>query len=285
MSPPDQNVAEFYDRNQKWFTRLYSDRKSLGLHYGFWDHATNSRAHALTNQYRVVAGLLEPKTGQRFLDAGCGVGGAALWLAEHSSAEYVGISLSSVQISLAKRHAQARGLTGRVTFERQNYFQPNFPEASFDGVFGVESFCYSYPAPEQLFRAMFRILKPGGKFVMSDGVLVRPPETAHEQELADNFVRGYAMRGWCTPQQIKASLVASGFRWLTTLEQTEAIRQSVHDIHRRQQVGGWVIKVLNRLGLASAVEAQAILASSSQAELYASGLLGYMVFTARKPEA
>src|SRR5262249_32382497 len=63
--------------------------------------------------------LVEP--GQRVLDVGCGWGGLAQYLAEHTAARITGITLSKEQLAFARARAAENGLTRSVDFRLQDY--------------------------------------------------------------------------------------------------------------------------------------------------------------------
>jgi SAM-dependent methyltransferase len=254
----EREIAAYYDHVQKWFTWFYSDRESLGLHYGFWEPQTKNRAEALVNQYREVAKRLGPIEGQRFLDAGCGVGGACLWLAKRFPGRFVGITLSETQRKVAEHHARQRGLSNTTEFYRMNFLATTFPDGSFDGVFGNESFCYSYPRPERLFTELYRLL------------------------LADDFCSGYAMEGWNTVREVREALVRTGFQDIQWNDKTGAIKPSVEDIRRRHTLFEMVLRIGRALRLVTSDEVRSLRATGAQSELYRRGIFGYGIVSARK---
>ena len=79
-------VEEYYNKCTKYYNWFWFDKESLGLHYGFWDKGTKSKKESLLNQYREVIRLLQPKSNELVLDAGCGIGGASLWLTKKTNA-------------------------------------------------------------------------------------------------------------------------------------------------------------------------------------------------------
>jgi len=275
-------VREYYDKSQKWYSWFYSDRESLALHYGFWKKGTRTRREALLNQYREIINLIRPRAGDEILDVGCGVGGASLWLAKHTAANYTGITLSSVQLRLAKRYAAMRGLTHRTKFYGMDYLHTSFKDAAFDKIFAIESFCHSYPDPTAAFREMYRILKPNGKFVIADGILARHPNDAKEQKLAALFCKGFAMKGWNTMREIVAALAASGFRGIRFFNKRREIKRTVRDIYLRGLALTPLALLLRLLRVVSKAEARNILGTYSQKKMYDCGLFGYGVFYAEK---
>lgn len=143
-----EDVANYYSQCQKYYTHLYSDKESLALHYGFWYKDTKNKKEALLNQYREILRLLEIRDGEKILDSGCGVGGACIWLSQLVNAYFTGITLSLKQLELAKKYAKERKVEDRNNFYEMNYLRTDFENDTFDKIFAIESFCHSYPYPE-----------------------------------------------------------------------------------------------------------------------------------------
>ncbi len=81
---------------------------------------------------RALADRIGMRPGQRVLDAGCGVGGSALWLAREGGVEVVGVTLVASQVERARRFAAEVGMAERVTFALDDYASRSFPAGAFD---------------------------------------------------------------------------------------------------------------------------------------------------------
>ncbi len=275
-------VKNYYEACTKWYRFAYYDRESLAIHYGFWDKPGISRKEALINQYVAVKKFIDPKQGELVLDAGCGVGGASLWLAQNTPASYLGITLSETQVELAEYYAKKRKLAGKASFCQKNYFSTGFPAEKFDKIFAIESFCYAYPNPLALYQEMFRILKPGGRMLVSDGVILHHLKNKYEEKISNQFLQGFKMSGWNTPEEIINALQKAGFINARYIDKTKEIGKSVNDLWRKGIIyapGGYV---LNFLGIISKTERENLFAMKSQKSMYKKGLLGYGIFIADK---
>lgn len=274
-------VRDYYDKTHKWYKWFYIDRTSLGIHYGLWNGA-GTKSEALENQYREIARLLQPIRGDLILDGGCGVGGGSLWLAQNTPAKYIGVTISQAQLQDANNHAIARNTERRAVFCGMNYFKLGFKPESLDKAFGIESFCHSYPVPSQLFSELWRVLKTGGRLVMTDGVLLRQPMNSFEQKLADNFCKGFCMAGWCTISEIMAEMRKSGFINIEFLDKTNEIEPTVRELFWLG-IQSLPFHVLRLSGRISKLESDTTVALFAQKKMYELGLFGYGIFYAEKP--
>ena len=110
--------------------------------------------------------------GETLLDIGSGGGLDCLVAARMVGPEgkVVGLDLSPEMISRAKENLQASGLTN-VTFLEWSGGTLPFPENSFDLVIsnGVINLV---PDKQKVLREIARVLKPGGRLMMADQILI-----------------------------------------------------------------------------------------------------------------
>src|ERR1700680_3531643 len=130
--PDLSDIPPYYDQAWLDYRLLWLNPQTLAIHFGYWEKRTRSHAQSLLAMNRVLASHLGIRSGQRILDAGCGVGGSAIWLAKTYDVEVVGITPVASQVARAHRYAQEQGVADRVSFEQQDYTHTEFPDASFD---------------------------------------------------------------------------------------------------------------------------------------------------------
>ncbi|MFA5134626.1 MAG: class I SAM-dependent methyltransferase [Patescibacteria group bacterium] len=277
-----KNVEKYFDDSSKYYSLLYADRESLGYHYGYWDKNIQSRKQALLNVNQKVADLLRVQSGDRVLDAGCGVGGTSLWLAKHVNAQFIGITLSGEQVKMARRIAERRKLSKRVMFQKMDFLSTSFAEQSFDKIFAIEAFCHSYFSLTTILKEMHRILKKRGMLVMCDGFLHFKPRDRHEQQWLRNFCKGWHVDTLLTHGEIIQSFEQAGFRNVTFIDRTALAKKGSRQIYR---LGLWaypVVKLLQLLRLASRLVPDNIFASMAQKKMFDRGIMGHGTFSAAK---
>ncbi len=156
MPPPSLDAATLYkttlpmaqqDKVTEYFNHRadnYLERSGRGL----WD-AFRKREQA------AVIELLAPKPGQKILDAGCGAGFYSLLLKNTYGADVTGVDISERMIA----KLEANGITGHL-----GNIVDFTTTTSFDRILaaGVLEFV---DQPEDVFRACFKAVKPGGRMV------------------------------------------------------------------------------------------------------------------------
>jgi len=277
----EEKAKYYYERCQGYY-KLWFDKKSLGMHYGFWENETRSRSEALINQYRMVLKTLQPKNNELILDAGCGVGGASFWLAHQTDANFIGITISPKQIRLAQKHARDRGLLERIKFHEMSFFDTNFKNETIDKIFTIESFCYSYPEPTKFAKEMYRILKRGGKIHISDGILLRQPKNEKEKRMLREWYSGWGLMGINTKDEIIYGFRKIGFKNINFIDKTEAIKKNVWQIYIFGFLGLNALRILRLFGKRKSIELDHARACMNQKKLVDIGLMGYGIFTAEK---
>ncbi|MGH8573167.1 MAG: SAM-dependent methyltransferase, partial [Gammaproteobacteria bacterium] len=125
--PVDEAIIDYYDETWVDYRLLWLNPDNLAVHFGYADESTRGHTDALKNMNRVLAQRAAIRPGERVLDAGCGVGGSSLWLAQERDVEVVGITPVASQVAIARRYATARALAGRVRFEQADYAATSFP--------------------------------------------------------------------------------------------------------------------------------------------------------------
>ena len=118
---------------------------------------------ALERTIDLIAAPLGIEEGHHVVDAGCGIGGTAIYLAEKLNCTITGVNVTEPQLEIARKKVREAGAGDRVDFKWADCSRHlPFDDASVDAVVNVESGCH-YGDRGQYLREVFRILKPGGR--------------------------------------------------------------------------------------------------------------------------
>lgn len=161
------DIADYYNQTVDHYKIWWHIQECYSLHYGYWLPNTRNFKESLLNTNLVMAKKADIKNEMHILDAGCGVGGAAMFLAKNYQCKVSGITLSEKQWILANENIANAGLKDKVDISIQNYEHTNFPDNTFDIVWFCESSCYALDK-ERLLQEANRLLKKGGKIVLVD---------------------------------------------------------------------------------------------------------------------
>jgi MPBQ/MSBQ methyltransferase len=151
--------------------------RRFNMHFGMYRKGMNPfKLEAMLERMNLeVISLLrlQPACPQLVLDMGCGLGATARYAAsKFSNLRVIGITLVPLQARRATQLTEAGCVSERVTIVAGDYTATPFPDATFDGVYALESSCYAPGhSKELLLREMHRVLKPGGRFVVADAFL------------------------------------------------------------------------------------------------------------------
>ncbi|MET9295010.1 methyltransferase domain-containing protein [Streptomyces sp. NPDC003077] len=152
------------------------------------------------------------------LDVGCGTGGPALRLARRSGGRVTGITVSRQQLAACEqrlRDEDGDSLADRVRFAYGNAMELAWPDASFDAAWSID--CFPHLSDRTAgFREVFRVLRPGGVFLMTDFGVRGTPDDAELGAFTELWA--------CPPPTSFATLVTqseeAGFRLTRVQEMT-----------------------------------------------------------------
>lgn len=278
----DQLIREYYEECDSDYRWLWHLNRCYAMHYGVWDDTVDTLPAALVRQNQVMAQAAGIRRNERVLDAGCGIGGSAFYLAGTCKASVTGISLSPGQISRARKIAQAEGLDARVDFHVRDYTNTALPDQAFDVVWAIESVCHA-PRKVDFVREAYRLLRPGGRLILMDGFAHARGDAADEA-LMRSWLDGWAVPGLATLAEFQRDLDGAGFAGVTYRDFTRAILPSARRLHRYAAPALWLDGIARRIGLRTKIQSANVRAARDQFRALEKSLWHYGQILAIKPK-
>jgi 27-O-demethylrifamycin SV methyltransferase len=218
MTDARPDSASHYDRwTDAWRHMLGDD-----FHVGYFAHPDLPLEIATKRMTRLLAENAALQPGMNVLDVGCGTGSPALHLAQEHNCRVLGISTSEVCVERATALAARANMSHQVRFEVRDGVDTGLDAGSFDCVWAMES-SHLMPRKDLLLTECSRVLRPGGRLVLCDFMLLRQMRfqevpAVRKEILVLDKVFGKAVV-WELPEYVRSAKEA-GFRVLSELDIT-----------------------------------------------------------------
>lgn len=166
-------IIRFYDEATSDYA-FWS--KNMNMHYGFMKYPNQffNREAMLEQMNLEVFGRLELPLNAKVLDMGCGTGATGRSLVQHNpNAQVIGVNVVQSHIHTGKGLNAQTADYSRLKLIHADYHTVPLPNQVADGMYAMESLCHSHNKAIWL-REAFRLMKPGGKMVITDCFLRNP---------------------------------------------------------------------------------------------------------------
>ncbi len=159
-----QQIQQFYDASSSLWEQIWGEH----MHHGYYGADGKIKKERRQAQIDLIEEVLQwsgVQQAENILDVGCGIGGSSLYLAQKFNARVTGITLSPVQASRAAERATEASLDSQANFQVADAQNMPFADNSFDLLWSLESGEHM-PDKTKFMQECYRVLKPGGKFIM-----------------------------------------------------------------------------------------------------------------------
>jgi ubiquinone/menaquinone biosynthesis C-methylase UbiE len=165
---------------------------------------------------KIVEGL--DLAAKQVLDIGIGLAGPSCYLVkEHGAAHVMGIDVEDTVLNRAKQIIEAQDLQNRITLKKVRPGPLPFDDNSFDIVFSKDAIIH-IPDTQELFNEIYRVLKPGGWFTISDWYCDETPFTDEMKDWVQRYELDLAMKPIETDSKRCES---AGFTEITALDRNK----------------------------------------------------------------
>lgn len=222
-----QRVINYYDATHIDYRALWSGSVARAVHFGLYDEEARTHPQALIRMNAFLAEAVQISSIDKVLDAGCGYGGSAMWLAEKYGCSVTGVTVSPLQVEKGHKYIGERQLENKVAITEGDYGYLSFPENTFSVYWALESWVHAANRKEVCSEA-YRVLQPGGRIVIAEYTLRDTPALNQSEKVyLQPWLDGWAMPSLLTTQQMRGVLSEAGFEDIKIVDITEQVKPSL----------------------------------------------------------
>jgi SAM-dependent methyltransferase len=194
----------------------YSDEVYRQIRLETYGEDYGQTSWVTTQESAEIPKLLGLSNSSHVLEIGSGSGRYALQVAETIGCRILGADINASGITTANQLAASRKLDSLVKFEQCDASQQlHFENDAFDAVFANDAVCH-IRGRASLFGEIRRVLKPGGRLLFSDALVIGG--TISNEELATRSSIGYYL--FSPPGENERLLDQQGLRLLSATDTT-----------------------------------------------------------------
>ena len=178
----ETETEAFYDAEDSLYRSFWDSEGSL--HWGYFqDLKAQTPTDFIPACHRWNEYMLETSgitASSKVLDVGCGNGNTAIWLAQQTGCEVIGIDLSAVRVNNAIAKAEVFPNL-RVQFQKASATQLPFDDGTFTHVWS-QATLYHVHQREAALAEIYRVLKNRGIFLFDDLTTPQKPVSAKARQ-------------------------------------------------------------------------------------------------------
>ena len=195
----------------------YSDEIYKAIRLETFGEDIGQNSWLTADEFREMFSLLGLTGASNVLEIASGSGGPAAFMVKETGCNITGLEYDRNGVDNSIKLAEANGLTATMKFQQGDASEPlPFEDGSFDAVITIDAINH-LKNRDKVFKEIYRVLKPGGKLLYTDPIVVTGIIT--NEEIAVRSSIGYFL---FTPlNENERLLEAAGFKNILSRDVTE----------------------------------------------------------------
>lgn len=219
----NQRIQQFYDHSTDLWLRMWGEH----MHHGFYADK-NPKVNHQEAQIELIEQTLNwghINKPSYILDAGCGVGGSARYLAQKYDARALGVNLSAIQVKHAREYTTKAGLDNQVIFRQQDLMTLSKDDGPFDLIWSMEN-AEHIADKAGMMKLFFNRLQSGGKLLMvtwCTRATSEEPLTHSEKRLLSKLCKWYHLPPWISLEKYQQLAEETGFQQIKVTDWSDYV--------------------------------------------------------------
>lgn len=273
---PQEKSAHYYEKLGSRLGYIFVMKRSQ--HFGYYDKDHIDEDSAQLKYHENLNELLKLKSGMKVLDAGCGQGVVACYLAANNNIDITGITITPHEVKNASKRAQSHHVDSKARFIFADYADIPYQDATFDRIYTTESLSHA-PDVNGVIKELVRVLKPNGLLVCAEYEMDHKNFSSKTARLAELVKEQAAIHGVYQfgRGQFLETLKSGSLHLVHEYDWTENVKPSFDRLRRLARPFAVIVKKLKQENRFVNVIAAAMYSDGVE-----DGVFAYKVYVAKK---